>query len=168
MSLQQSKCIIYFRYCRHCFMALVKFYTSGISSLKLANRMLLKSFILQLFNNEQKNFSALTYVFTTDHGLLDLNVKYLNHKTPTDIITFNLSNTPEEIVGEVYISVERVKDNSKLYEVSFRNELLRVIFHGALHLCGYNDKKKSEITIMKQKEDQYLFLFEEHLKNRST
>ncbi len=149
-------------------MALIKFYSADIPSVPLSNKGLLKSFILQLFKKEQKSLSALTYVFTTDDYLLGINLKYLRHNTLTDTITFNLSESTEEIIGEVYISVERVKDNGRAYQISLKDELLRVMFHGALHLCGYKDKKKSEITIMRQKEEHYLSLFDEQLKNSST
>ncbi len=149
-------------------MASIKFYSADIPFVPLSNKTSLKSFLAHLFKKEQKNLSALTYVFTTDKTLLDINLRYLRHDTLTDIITFNLSESTEEIIGEVYISVERVKDNAPVYKTSFRNELLRVIFHGALHLCGYKDKKKSEITIIRQKEDHYLSLFDEQLNNSST
>jgi len=145
-------------------MANIEFYAAGIPSVPVSNKNFLKSFVQYLFKEEQKNFAALTYVFTTDDHLLTLNLEYLGHNTLTDVITFNLSEVAEEIIGEVYISVERVKVNAKLYKKPFSNELRRVIFHGSLHLCGYNDKRKSEITIIRLKEDHYLSLFDEKLK----
>ncbi len=149
-------------------MAIIKFYAAGIPSVPVSNKNFLKSFVHYLFKEEQKNLAALTYVFTTDDHLLTLNLEYLGHNTLTDVITFNLSEVAEEIIGEVYISVERVKVNAKLYQKPFSNELRRVIFHGSLHLCGYTDKKKSEITIIRLKEDHYLSLFDEKLKSSST
>jgi probable rRNA maturation factor len=85
----------------------------------------------------------------------------LQHDYFTDIITFDLSVSKNETIGEIYISVDRVRENAMTHSVTFQTELLRVIFHGALHLCGYKDKKKSEITIMREKEDYYLLLFEQ-------
>ena len=87
--------------------------------------------------------------------MLEINRTYLKHDYLTDIITFDLSEGPST-TAEVYISVDRVKENARNNKVSFKNELHRVIFHGALHLCGYKDKKKKEIAVMRQKEDQYL------------
>jgi rRNA maturation RNase YbeY len=91
--------------------------------------------------------------------LLNINKTFLKHDYFTDIITFDLSEGFVEIVGEVYISIHRVRDNARSLRTNVTNELLRVLFHGALHLCGYKDKKKSEITIMREKEDYYLSLF---------
>jgi len=93
---------------------------------------------------------------------MEINRAFLNHDTYTDIITFDLSEGVG-IVGEVYVSVDRVKENARLELVTFESELLRVLFHGALHLCGFNDKKKSEIIEMRQKEDYYLQLYSEKI-----
>jgi rRNA maturation RNase YbeY len=79
----------------------------------------------------------------------------LSHDFYTDIITFNLSDS-EEIKGEIYISVDRIRENAKLFNTSINTELLRIIFHGVLHLCGYNDKSKVETKIMNSKEEFYL------------
>ncbi len=92
---------------------------------------------------------------------------FLHHDYYTDVITFNFSSA-KKIDGEVYISIPRVKENSKIHVAPFQTELLRVVFHAALHLCGYDDKKKSEITIMREKEDHYLCLFEEQIKKHSS
>ena len=78
---------------------------------------------------------------------------YLNHATFTDIITFDLSETPEKLQGEIYISTERVAENAAKYKVTYEKELHRVIFHGALHLCGFKDKKKADKERMRQEED---------------
>lgn len=83
----------------------------------------------------------------------------MKHDFYTDILTFNLSDS-ERVIGEIYISTERIKENAKLFNTSVKKELLRVIFHGALHLCGYNDSNKREKKIMVSKEDQYLFEWE--------
>jgi rRNA maturation RNase YbeY len=90
---------------------------------------------------------------------LGINRQFLDHDFYTDIITFPLSDGGV-IDAEVYISVDRVKENAAGFGVTQREEMLRVIFHGALHLCGYVDKRKSEITLMREKESEYLRLFE--------
>jgi probable rRNA maturation factor len=89
-----------------------------------------------------------------------MNRDFLQHDYYTDIITFGLSEKGEPVEAEIYISLDRVKDNAATLKTTFKEETLRVIFHGALHLCGYKDKKKSEIALMRSKEDHYLRLFE--------
>jgi rRNA maturation RNase YbeY len=114
--------------------------------------------VASLFKKEKVSLSRLDYVFCSDEFLLEINNKFLNHDYYTDIITFDLSDT-DSIMGEIYISIDRVKDNATQQSTSFKEELTRVIFHGALHLCGYKDKKQSEINLMRQKENYYLNLF---------
>ncbi len=116
----------------------------------------LKSFIKNIFKKEGKILGELSYVFCSDEYLLNINRQFLNHDYYTDIITFDISETMEEVKGEIYISIERVKDNAKQLNQTTQKELLRVIFHGALHLCGYKDKTKSQKTQMRLKEDYYL------------
>jgi probable rRNA maturation factor len=125
------------------------------TNISLSKRKELKSFIEFLFRNEKRKLKSLTYVFCSDEYLLKINQDFLRHNYYTDIITFDLSDTTE-IIGEVYISVERVKENAIKVGVSTTNELHRVIFHGALHLCGYKDKTNQEITIMREREDFYI------------
>lgn len=120
----------------------------------------LKAFIGSIFHKEKKPLAFISYIFCSDDYLLQINRDFLNHDYYTDIITFGLSTENQPVEAEVYISVDRVRDNAKAHDQPFAKEIRRVIFHGALHLCGYRDKKKSEITIMRQKEDLYLRLFE--------
>ena len=122
------------------------------------DRKKLKRFIKSIFEFEGKKLRSLIYVFSTDEHLLALNSRYLNHNYETDILTFPITKT-DLIQAEVYISIERVKENSKLYNSTFKEELLRVIFHGALHLCGYKDKKEKQLTLMRKTEDHYLKLY---------
>lgn len=122
----------------------------------LSNRTDLKKFILQLFNTEKVKVNAINYVFCSDSYLIGLNKKYLSHNTYTDIITFPYSDSFEPVLSDVYISIDRVKENAKLFNTSFQIELLRVIFHGALHLCGYKDKTKRDAQLMRAKEDYFL------------
>ncbi|MFT3949623.1 MAG: rRNA maturation RNase YbeY [Agriterribacter sp.] len=120
----------------------------------LTNRNKLKLFIQQLFKKEKISLGSLQYIFCSDDFLLDINKQYLKHNYYTDIITFNLG---EKVVdGEIYVSIDRVKDNAETYKTSFKRELHRVIFHGALHLCGYKDKLNEEIEVMRAKEERYL------------
>ena len=96
------------------------------------------------------------YIFCSDDYLLEINRQYLQHDYYTDIITFGLSNPGQPINAEIYISVDRVKDNALEFKTSLKRELHRVIFHGALHLCGYKDKKKADAALMKKMEENYL------------
>lgn len=119
----------------------------------------LQQFVQSLFQYEKKKLEFLQYVFCSDEFLLNLNLTYLNHNTYTDIITFDLSEKGKPINGEVYISIERVKENSKENHQKFSEELERVVFHGALHLCGYRDKKTTDKQAMTKKENYYLQKF---------
>ena len=127
-------------------------------SISLSKRKELKSFIEFILKNEKRKLQSLIYIFCSDDYLLKINQDFLKHNYYTDIITFDMSET-KEIIGEVYISVERVKENAKNMGVSITNELHRVIFHGALHLCGYKDKVKPDIKKMRTREDFYLNQF---------
>lgn len=100
--------------------------------------------------------AALNYIFCTDEYLLTINQEYLKHDTLTDIITFDLSDGNGILTGEIYISTERVADNAARYGTTVAEELHRVIFHGALHLCGFKDKKDADKKLMRQKEDECL------------
>ncbi|WP_242120060.1 rRNA maturation RNase YbeY [Aestuariivivens sediminicola] len=101
----------------------------------------------------------ITYVFCSDDYLYQINVGFLNHHTYTDIISFDYK-LGKTLHGEIYISVDRVKDNAKRYNVEFYNELCRVMIHGILHYCGYKDKSENEIVLMREKEDYYLSVLE--------
>ena len=132
------------------------FYEKG--GFSLTHRENLKVFIGGLFKKEKKALLNLNYIFCSDKRLLEINKQYLNHDYYTDIITFDLSDS-SETTGEIYISIDRVKDNAKTNGTSFKSELHRVIFHGALHLCGYGDKKPKEKALMTEKENKYLSLY---------
>ena len=129
----------------------------------LTHRKKLKAFIASLFKKEKKSFVSLDYIFCSDEYLLNINKSYLRHDFYTDIITFDLSDTASSgrgaIAGEVYISLDRVRDNAGNFDASLKKELHRVIFHGALHLCGYKDKTSGDSQLMRQKEDEYLQLY---------
>ena len=122
----------------------------------LKNRVALKSFIEKSVKKEGLSIESLNYVFCSDKYLLEINKQFLDHNYYTDIISFDLSEVSGQLIGEVYISVDRVKDNAKTHGASFTEELLRVIFHGALHFCGYKDKKPADVKKMRQMEDLWL------------
>ncbi len=140
-------------------MATVQF-RSADRRLVLPGKTVLKVFITRLFLRERKRLGTITYIFCSDDYLLEINRNFLQHDYYTDIISFDLTEPGKPVEAEIYISIDRVKDNARNLGTSFRSEILRVIFHGALHICGYKDKKKSEIILMREKEDQYLRLFE--------
>ncbi len=126
------------------------------------NRALIRTLLKHISETENKKIESLGYVFYSDDELLELNISYLNHNTYTDIITFDLGNTKsEEIIGEIYISRDRVKENANTYGVSFEDELIRVISHGLLHLMGYKDKSTKDASIMREQEERCLSLWRE-------
>lgn len=125
----------------------------------LSERSSLKIFIESLFKREKKKLQELNYIFCSDEYLLNINRQYLKHDFYTDIITFGLSEPGEPINAEIYISVDRVRDNAHQFKTTLKREMHRVIFHGALHLCGYKDKKKEEEVLMRRMEDKYLVLY---------
>jgi probable rRNA maturation factor len=127
--------------------------------LNIPNKTNLKAFVEQLFKQEKKELGCIRYVFCSDEYLLEINKASLNHDYYTDIITFGLSEPNQPIEAEVYVSIDRVKENAFSMNIPFKEELYRVVFHGALHLCGYKDKKKEDILVMRKKEDEYLKLF---------
>ena len=135
------------------------YFSYADKQLNYSNKTALKLFVETIFIKEKKPLSSIRYIFCSDEYLLDINRTALNHDYYTDIITFDLSEPNEPIESEVYISIDRVKDNAIQQQVSFQDELCRVVFHGALHLCGYKDKKKEDILMMRKKEDYYLKMF---------
>ena len=132
----------------------VRFYEQEVKS-GLKDRRKLSTYLQSLIRRQKTQVKdvQLVYVFCDDDYLVEINMDYLNHATLTDIITFDLSEEPETLQGEVYISTERVRENAGKYKVTYEMELHRVIFHGALHLCGFKDKKKADKERMRQEED---------------
>jgi len=118
----------------------------------LKNKLKIKSWIKKIVEEEKKQLGQINFVFTSDEELLKTNIQFLNHNTYTDIITFD-NCVNKEIIGDILISIERVKNNADKFNVEFKEELRRVIIHGVLHLCGYKDKKASEKEIMRFKEN---------------
>jgi probable rRNA maturation factor len=132
------------------------FFNNADKSISLRFKTKLKSFINKQCLNEGIHIETLQYVFCSDKFLLDINKRYLNHNFYTDIISFDLSDQKGILIGDVYISIDRVKENAKTEGSSYMHELLRVIFHGALHFCGYKDKKPAEAKLMRSMEDKWL------------
>ena len=120
----------------------------------------LKAFISSILEKEGVKNSTINYIICSDEYLLNINQQYLQHNYYTDIITFDLSENARMLLeGEIYVSLDRVKDNALTEGIHWKTELYRVLFHGVLHLCGYKDKKPADIKIMRAKEDEYLALF---------
>ena len=117
----------------------------------------IKKWLLQAISLENKSIGPLNFVFCSDNYLLQLNQQYLDHNTFTDVITFNYVEG-SVISGDIFISIDRVKENAEQSSTSFTNELYRVIIHGVLHLIGYNDKTDEEAQEIRAKEDFYLTL----------
>jgi probable rRNA maturation factor len=130
------------------------FYLS--KNFKLTDRTRLKHFVHAIFTKHKKDLGNLNYIFCSDEYLLGINKQHLKHNFYTDIITFDLSESKITVNGEIYISVDRVKDNAEVLSVAFKEELHRVVFHGALHLCGFKDKSSSDIRRMRRAEDLLL------------
>jgi probable rRNA maturation factor len=133
----------------------IEFFFEDIEEITLDN-VKIQTWIEQIASIENKNLGNLNIIFCSDEFLLNINMEYLNHDTLTDIITFQ--ERPDEISGELYISLPRVNENAMLHNTSFSNELHRVIIHGILHMCGYSDKTKHSEILMRAKEDWALSL----------
>jgi probable rRNA maturation factor len=133
----------------------IHFFTQEVK-FTLRERTVLKLFLADVFKQEGKEVNELTYVFCSDEELLAINRQYLQHDYYTDIITFDLSITKQAVMGEIHISIDRVRENAKEHQQTFNRELHRVIFHGALHLCGYKDKSPKDEKNMRLKEEYYL------------
>ncbi len=120
--------------------------------------------LVSVVRSEKRQCGKISFLFCTDKYLLELNKKFLHHNYYTDILTFDYS-AGKTINGEIFISIERVKENAADYNQSFRQELLRTIVHGVLHLCGVNDKTANEKNKMKEKEDMALKLYRRRFGN---
>jgi len=112
--------------------------------------------VIQTYGFVLSETEALNYIFCSDNYLHQMNVDYLAHDTLTDIITFDNSEQPNEIVGDIFVSIDRVQENAQNLNVSFEEELYRVLIHGVLHLLGFQDKTKAQAEEMRQKENECL------------
>jgi len=134
---------------------MIKFH--AITDFEIADKGVLKKWIKKVVKKEGSAIAELNFIFCDDEYLLEKNKTFLKHDTLTDIITFDYSQK-NMLTGDVYISIERVKENAQNYEVLFKNELHRVIIHGVLHMLGYKDKDEKHQKEMREKEDFYLSL----------
>jgi len=135
---------------------LINFYST--TDFDISNQEEFRLWLLSVIKSEQKTLGELTYVFCSDEYLLDINQSYLQHDTLTDIITFDYTEG-DSISAEIYISIDRVKENAKEFGVDFEKELKRVMAHGVLHCCGYKDLSEEEKDVMRAKENLKIELF---------
>lgn len=125
----------------------------------LPQKRLYKRWLAAIASNEGFKIGDINYIFCDDDYLLKLNLEYLNHDTLTDIITFDYVEN-SLLSGDIYISIERVKENSVIFSVPFEQELHRVLSHGLFHLCGYKDKSDADARVMRKKEEFAISLFD--------
>lgn len=136
-------------------MASINFFSEEIA-FKVKQSRKLKRWLSAAIVKEKYTVKSLNYIFCSDEFLVVRNIQYLGHHTLTDIITFDLSEEKGTLDGEIYISIERVKENALSFSKSFEDELHRVLIHGVLHLVGYRDKKPKDKAEMRKREDYYL------------
>jgi rRNA maturation RNase YbeY len=134
---------------------MIKFNNIDVSY-KIKKILLTKKWIQEAIKEEEKIFDYIFINLCSDKYLLDMNIKSLNHDYYTDIITFQLNDLADPIEGDIYISIDRIKENAKLLGLNIDAELKRVLIHGVLHLCGYKDKNKKDKLLMTKKENYYL------------
>lgn len=128
------------------------------SDFQLDNEQQFEDWISRVIASEDKEEGEISYIFCDDEYLHKINVEYLNHDDLTDIISFDYSEG-NVLHGDIFISIERVRDNANDFKVPFEEELKRVIIHGVLHYCGYKDKSEKDEAVMRSKEDEKVLLF---------
>jgi rRNA maturation RNase YbeY len=133
---------------------MISFHTEDVS-FSLPDKLNHKQWLQAVAKEEQKKIGELNYVFCSDDYLLQINQEYLQHDTYTDIVTFDNSDNPKIIEGDIFISYERILENAAKFGTE-NSELQRVMVHGLLHLCGYKDKAKADKSLMTEKENYYL------------
>lgn len=129
---------------------------------KLEDEMLYSDWLSKVISSEMKSEGDINYIFCDDNYLVEINQQYLDHDTLTDIISFDYS-IGNELHGDIFISVERVRENAVDFNVDFNEELKRVLAHGVLHYCGYKDKSEDDEKLMRQKEEEKMKMF--HVKH---
>jgi len=125
---------------------------------RLRDKKKLRKWIMKTIQNEGGEYETINFIFTSDSYLHKINVDYLQHDTYTDIITFEYNEGDLPIISDIYISIDRCKENAKTYSIRLRDEIHRIIIHGVLHLLSYKDKTKKDKELMTSKEDYYLSL----------
>lgn len=128
------------------------------TNFELGDESAYEAWIKRILLSEQKQEGEISYIFCDDEYLLEINQQYLKHDTYTDIISFDYS-MGDELSGDIFISVDRVRENAAEFNVSFETELLRVMAHGILHYAGYKDKDQSDAAIMRKKEEEKIGMF---------
>ncbi|MEI6884831.1 MAG: rRNA maturation RNase YbeY [Bacteroidota bacterium] len=136
----------------------IHFFTEGIK-FRINDRSRLKTWFVSAISRYGKINGEINIIFTSDKKLREINLKYLNTDTYTDIITFNLSEEDLVISGDIYISIERIEENAGIFEVGIETELHRVLIHGILHLLGFDDRTTKERAKMRKLEDMFLANF---------
>ncbi len=131
---------------------------NSLNDFNLRQKLLYKRWLKELAALEGYKIGDINYIFCDDEYLLGVNQQYLQHDTYTDIITFDYVEG-KILNGDIYISTERVRENARIYQVDFENELKRVLSHGVLHLCGYKDKTDADAAQMREKENFAISLF---------
>lgn len=126
------------------------------TSFELSEKQRVKAWIKSIATQEGKQMGELSYIFCSDEYLLQVNREYLNHDYYTDIITFDNAEEEGVIEGDIFVSIDRVRDNATTLQVPFETELRRVLAHGVLHLCGYKDKTPTDEQLMRTKENFYI------------
>lgn len=125
---------------------------------EIDNEAAYEKWVSAIIISEDKNEGDINYIFCDDEYLLDINQKYLDHDTLTDIISFDYT-VGNELNGDIFISIERVRENATDFKVEFESELRRVMAHGVLHYCGYKDKSEADEEIMRNKEEEKMRMF---------
>jgi probable rRNA maturation factor len=128
------------------------------TNFELQNEAQFSKWISEVILSEKKKEGEINYIFCDDEYLLEINQQYLDHDTLTDIISFDYS-VGNELNGDIFVSVERVKENASDYNVTFQEEIQRVLVHGILHYCGYKDKTESDELLMRSKEEEKMKMF---------
>src|SRR5437763_1559351 len=133
----------------------INFFKEGVA-FRMTKADDLRIWLIKVAKKEGAKIEALNYIFCTDRYLRKMNVEHLQHDFNTDVITFDYSEVKNEITGDIFISIDRVKANAAEYSTTFKNELARVMVHGLLHLLGYDDKTEAKRKVMKEKENTFL------------
>ncbi|HNY62646.1 MAG TPA: rRNA maturation RNase YbeY [Bacteroidales bacterium] len=141
---------------------MIRFYSE--TDFNLINKQTYKNWLKSIIEKNNKRVGEINYIFCDDPYLLEINQKYLNHDYFTDIITFDYSEG-KKIHGDIYISIDRVRENATLFNQTFDNELLRVLSHGVLHLCGFDDQNQEDKIQMTNQEDEAILLYDSFIKS---
>jgi rRNA maturation RNase YbeY len=141
---------------------MIRFYSE--TDFNLNNKQTYKNWLKSIIEKNSKRVGEINYIFCDDPYLLEINQKYLNHDFYTDIITFDYSEG-KKIHGDIYISIDRVRENATLYNQTFDKELLRVLSHGVLHLCGFDDQNQEDKIQMTNQEDEAIILYDSFIKS---